>query len=558
MVRGRIQEMDSALDAARDAYGRYDWGEAERCFRAASEETPLAPEDVERFATCLHLLGKEGESRDVLAAGYRRALEAGARAPAARLAFWVGHGLMFSGDDIQSRAWFERARELLGRPDCAESGMVMIGDAIRLLFGGDPGGAERAFSAALAIGRQCGDAGLVAMGGHGRGRALIALGRVDEGMAQLDEIMMSAMEGRVPPIIVGDVYCGVLEACHQVFDYRRAREWTAALTRWCESQPELVPYRGPCLVHRVDLLRFGGEWDDAFTEARKACEWLSAPRSPEGPGDAYYLIGELHRLRGRFEEAEAAYREASRHGRRPEPGLPLLWFARGHLAAARAAIGRAVQEAGGERSRRAELLGPYVEILLAAGEPAAARSAAIELAQLAAHFGAEALAAAANGALGRVLIVEGSPSESLDPLRHSWVAWQRLDAPYESARVRVQVGIAYRALGDANSAEMEFDAARWVFQELGATPELGKLDAMAPPLGSASLPGGLTTREVDVLRLIAEGQTNREIAAALVISEHTVARHVQNMLAKLGFSSRARLAAFAIEKGLLPPTHGQH
>jgi DNA-binding CsgD family transcriptional regulator len=550
--------MTDSLAAGREAFARRSWHEAMEHFRLAEADGPLPSDDAEKLATSLHLMGREAEGREVLVAGYYREVEGGRARNAARLAFWVGHGLMFAGDDIQSSAWFGRARELLDDVDCAESGMVMIGDAIRLLFSGDPAGAERTFSTALDIGRRCQDAGLVAMGSHGRGRSLIALGRIEEGMAQLDEVMMTATEGRVPPIVVGDLYCGVLEACHDVFDYRRAREWTSALMRWCESQPDLVPYRGPCLVHRVELLRFGGEWQDALTEARKACEWLSAPLSPEGPGDAYYQIGELHRLRGEFAEAEEAYREASRHGKRPDPGLALFWLGRGQIAAARTAVSRALEEAADDRVRRAELLGAYVEVLLAAGDHAAARLAARELAELAGVFGAAALSAAADSALGRVLIAEGSPAESLSLLRKAWTAWQRLDAPFESARVRVQIGIAYRALGDVDSAAMEFDAARWVFQELGAAPDLAKLDAMAPPLGAAPLPGGLTTREADVLRLIAAGRTNREIAAALFISEHTVARHVQNMLAKLGFASRTRLAAFAIEQGLGGQQHSQN
>ncbi len=428
--------------------------------------------------------------------------------------------------------------------------MVRVAEAIRELGSGEAAAAERTFAGALRIGRRCGEPSVIAMASHGLGRALIAQGRFEEGMAVLDEIMVSATEGRVPPLILGELYCGVLEACHDTFDYRRAREWTAALTRWCDSQPDLVPYRGPCMVHRVELLRLGGEWQVALAEARRACDWLSAPMSPEGPGDAYYQLGELHRLRGQYAEAEDAYRNASRHGKRPEPGIALLWLARGQIGAAATAVARAIEEAAGDRAGRAELLASYVEILLAGGETARARQAVTELGALADLYRSAALQASTEAARGRVLIAEGSPSESLAPLRRSWAAWRRLDAPYEAARVRFQIAIAYRALGDAESAAMELDAARWVFQGLGALPELAKIDAMLPPAGPAPVPGGLTPREVQVLQLIVDGRTNKEIAADLVISEHTVARHVQNMLGKLGFPSRTRLAAFAIEHGL--------
>lgn len=544
--------MADALSEARDAFSRRAWRQAEERYRVASAAGPLPAEDIERLATAVQLLGRQLESREILASGYHRELEAGSRRNAARFAFWVGHGLIFAGEESQSRAWFSRARELLAGEDgeCAESGMIRVADAIRALGSGDAAGAERAFSEALRIGRTCAEPSVVAMASHGLGRALIAQGRFEEGMAALDEVMVSATEGRVPPLIVGELYCGVLEACHDTFDFRRAREWTAALTRWCDSQPELVPYRGPCMVHRVELLRLGGEWQDALAEAQKACDWLSASLSPEGPGDAYYQLGELHRLRGQYAEAEEAYRNASRHGKRPEPGIALLWLARGQVTAAATAVARAIEEAADDRVGRAELLGAYVEILLAGGDAARARQAATELGTLADLYRSAALQAATESARGRVLIAEGSPAESLAPLRRAWAAWQRLDAPYEAARVRVQIAIAYRALGDIDSAAMEIDAARWVFQDLGALPELSKLDAMSPPPGAAPVPGGLTPREIQVLRLIVDGRTNKEIAADLVISEHTVARHVQNMLAKLGLPSRTGLAAFAIENGL--------
>ncbi len=295
---------------------------------------------------------------------------------------------------------------------------------------------------------------------------------------------------------------------------------------------------------------------DALAEARRACEWLSQP-SARGPGRRVLSAGRAAPLRGNLGDAEEAYRQASRCGRRPEPGLPLLWLRRGQGEAARAALRRALDEAGDDRARQTELLGAQVETLLALGETAGAREAATELTAIASTFDALLLQAAADRAMGRVLLAEGSAFAALAPLKRAWTAWQRLDAPYEAARERVQIGIAYRELGDEESAAMEFDAARWVFQELDATPELADLDRMAPQMGTAEALGGLTPREVEVLRHIAEGQTNREIASALVISEHTVARHVQNMLSKLGFSSRARLAAFAVEQGIRPDPHGQ-
>ena len=551
--------MADPLAEARSAFQRGAWRQASEAFFAAQESEPLALDDVERLTASVHLLGHPERGREIMAAAYHR-FEGSDPAAAARCAFWIGHDLLFRGSEGEANAWFGRARQQLtaAPAECPEHGLIEAADGIRTMFSGDPAAAEAMLSHAVDLGRRCQDPALIAIGCHGRGRALIAQGRLEEGMAVLDEVMVFAGEGHVPPVLLGDVYCGVLEACHQVFDVRRAREWTAAFTRWCETQPDLVPYRGPCMVYRVELLRLAGAWQDAFQEARKACDWLVDPLSIEGPGDAFYQLAELHRLRGEWPEAESAYREASRHGRPPEPGIALLWLERGHLSAAVAATARALQEAAGDQCRRAELLGSHIEILLAAGDVARAREAVKELDELAGIFRAASLRATGDGLRGRLLIAEGSPSESLPWLRKAWTGWQRLDAPFEAARIRVQIGLACRALGDGDSAEMEFDAARWVFEELGASPELARLDSLALPLGSAPVPGGLTPREVQVLGLIAAGKTNREIALALVISEHTVARHVQNMLAKLAFPSRTRLAAYAIEQGFAAPAATQN
>lgn len=555
---GAVPDSDS-LTRAREAFAAREWRAAHAAYSAARREGALATDDLERFAVAAHLFGREAESRELFAQAYRDSLDHGAYAQAARFAFWVSQGLLFSGDDSQSSAWHGRARAALEecRDDCVEAGYVDVLDGVRSLIGGDALAAETILGHVQEVAVRHGDRTLQAMAGHGRGRALIALGRVAEGMACLDEVMASAMGDEVSPQIVGDTYCGALEACHDVFDVRRASEWTAALTRWCESQQDLVPYRGPCMVYRVELKRIRGQWPDAIEEARQACEWLSGPASPEGAGDAYYQMAELHRLRGQYTEAEEAFRQAVRCGRRPEPGLPLLWLARGQAEAARTALRRCLDEATGDRCLRATLLVAYAEVLFATGDIAGARAVAAELGELARLLGAQLLSAAAETVEARIAIVEGRHGEALAPLRRAWMAWQRLDAPFEAARARVQIGIAYRELGDAESAAMEFDAARWVFQQLGARPEIENLNAIAPALGGMERARGLTGREVEVLRLVADGRTNKEIAAALVISEHTVARHVQNMLAKLGFSSRAQLAAFAVESGVAAGRHGQ-
>jgi len=543
----------SSLEAARDAFARKAWGEARAAYATAREHSPLNADDLERLAIITHLIGEEDQSREALAEGYRLSIERDDPARAARFAFWLGHGLMFSVDVAQANGWMSRARSLLEDRgvDCVEWGYLLIWTGIQHLEAGEGDAAHNAFLEGSVIARRFADLNLQAMMAHGRGRALIRLGRFEEGMAALDEAIVAVAAGELSPMVIGDLYCGVLEACHEAFDTRRAREWTAALSRWCEDQPDLVPYRGPCLVHRVELMRLRGDWADALEEARRACEWLSSPTSPEGPGDAYYELGELYRLRGDVAAAEDAYRQASRLGRRPEPGLPLLWLSLGRVDAAQAAIRRALEETSpGDRSRRAQLLAACAEVSVAAADIPVADAAAAELSEMARALDAPPLRALADRTEGSVLIAHGDARSALAPLRRSWTAWNALDAPYEAARVRLLIADAYRALGDQESAAMEIDAARWAFEQLGARADLARLDAAAQGVMVEEPPAGLTRRELEVLRLIALGETNKAIAASLVISEHTVARHVQNMLLKLGFSSRASLAAFAVERRL--------
>jgi DNA-binding CsgD family transcriptional regulator len=296
-------------------------------------------------------------------------------------------------------------------------------------------------------------------------------------------------------------------------------------------------------------MRLRGAWPDALEEARQACARLTAPSGQPAAGLAYYQLAELHRLRGEFGAAEQAYRQAGQWIADPQPGLALLRLAQGETRAAAAAIRRVV-DGTEERIMRIRLLAAYVEILLAAGDTGAARTGADELRAIADDLASPWLTAQAGYATGAVLLAEGDPRAALPELRRTWHAWQELDAPYEAARVRVMISQACRMLGDDDGAEMELDAAHWIFRKLGAVPDAARAEALSRRVAAAPS-AGLTGREVEVLRLVAAGKTNRLIAADLFLSEKTVARHVSNILAKLGLPSRSAATAYAYEHDLL-------
>src|SRR5215211_8988918 len=499
-----------ALDRGRSAFATQAWSDAVAALTEADRAAPLGPDDLERLATAAYLTGRDAASAEAWTRAHHQLLARDEPRRAARCAIWVGFGLVLRGETVRGGGWLARARRVLagGPPDLAEHGFLQWWDAFQAIMAGDPTAALAGFERAAALGERHGDPDLAALGRVGAGRARIRLGDGGGGVALLDEVMVAVETGELSPIVVGDLYCTVLEGCQELFDLRRAQQWTAVLTGWCAAQPDLVPYRGQCLLHRAELMQLHGAWSDAMEEARRAYERFLRPAAHPAAGAAAYQLAELHRLRGEAAEAEEAYRRASRWGREPQPGLALLRLAQGQPATAQAAIHRALDEAG-DLPSRARLLPAATELGLAAGDLAAARAAADELAEAARRLDAPLLVAAAASARGAVLLAEGAARAAL---RGAWSAWRELEAPYEAARARVGVGLACRALGDQDSAAMELDAARWVFQQLGAAQELARVEALAGR-GRAGAAGGLTAREVQVLRLVTTGRTNRVIAA---------------------------------------------
>jgi DNA-binding NarL/FixJ family response regulator len=540
------------LTIGREAFAARSWAHAYEALSACDRDGELDADDLYRLALAAYLTGRDDAFERALERAVRRLLDGGDRRRAARAAFWLAFGLFRRGEPARAGGWLSRAHRVLAVEDaavCAEQGLLLVLTAVQHLFSGDGEAAAQVFEEVVQVGTRFGDPDVTAFGLLGSGQAMVACGRREPGLARLDEAMVAVTVEDVSPVTVGIVYCAVIETCHLAFDLEHAREWTDELTRWCAAQPDLVPYRGQCLVHRAQVLTLEGHWSEAMEEMQRARERLADPPGQPAVGLAWYESGELLRLQGRHGDAEDCYRRASRSGHPAQPGMLLLRLAQGRGPDARAAVEAAlatVTSGGG----RWHLLAAASEVCCASGDIGAARAAADELAEAARGQAGTWLRAIAATAAGAVLLSEGRPQDAAAVLRGAWEAWRDLRVPYEAARVRVLLGEVRLALGDADGALLEWDAARYAFDELGATDDLARVEARLSPQ-PPSRPSGLTPRELEVLRLVARGCTNREIADALVLSEHTVRRHLQNVFGRLGVSSRAAAAAFAVHHDLV-------
>ncbi len=554
-------ETADRLARCREAWGRHAWAEAYECLMRADGDSPLGAEELERLATAAYLSGHDRQSTDAWARAHRARLDADDPEQAVLSAFWLAFGLIQRGEMAEGGGWLTRAEHLVEerRLDCVGCGYLLVPRALMSIERGAHDDGDALFERAGSIADRFDDADLRAMSRIGRGQASFCAGRPVEGADRFDEAMVSVVSGELSPVVAGIVYCAVIDACQQAFDVRRARAWTTALTRWCDAQRELVPYRGQCLVHRSQVLQLEGAWEDAVSEARRAREQLSEPPHP-AIGMAHYQLGELQRLRGDLDDAEASYLRAQELGRPPQPGLALVRLAQGEVDAAAAAIDAAVAGAG-DAIAHARLLPALVEIMLAAGRLDRARRGADELAAVADRGDSAYLRAAAAQAAGNVALAEGDPHTALTHLRAAWRAWCRLEIPYEAARAQVGIASACRAVGDRETSRLERAGARRTFAQLGAAgalSDLSDLEDEDDPEGqvddadAADTAGtGLSPRELQVLRRVAGGMTNRAIADDLFISIKTVERHLSNVFVKLGVPNRAAATAIAYESELL-------
>ncbi|MGZ0146263.1 LuxR C-terminal-related transcriptional regulator [Kribbella sp. WER1] len=515
---------------------QHDWPAEYAELTASDRHVPLAPADLDRLAVAAFVLGHDDEVARCRERAYEGHLAAGDRRRAARTAFWLGFHLQNRGEVAHAVGWRARIERQVADDSAEFAAMRLQADAAALMMAGDAAAALPMFEQSSGLSA---DPELLVLATLGRGRCLVMTGRSAEALAALDEAMVHVTGGRIGPEVSGLAYCAVIDISMQMYDVRRAQEWTRALTGWCDAQSGLVPYRGACLVHRAEILQLRGAWAEAAGAAEDACRRL-AETQVGALGGAWYRLAEVERQRGRYAAAERAYQQAAAHGAEVQPGFARLRAAQGNQAAARAGLERALAE---HPQTRPDLLAARVDLAIDASDYATARAAATELGTLAGNDSPylQAVAAYAEGA---VLIACGDPRQAIPPLRRAWSLWQQLETPYEAARTRLLVARACRALGDGDAAQMELDSARAVFERLGAVADLAALD-------DPRRAGGLSPRELEVLRLLATGATNRGVADQLFLSERTVARHVSNIFGKLGVSSRAAATAYAYSHGLM-------
>ncbi|QDZ01338.1 helix-turn-helix transcriptional regulator [Nitratireductor mangrovi] len=537
-----------AIQAARAAYGRGAWADAAEFYLKADAESELRTDDLEALVWAAAISARDRVMIEGLERLYARHAAGGNHVECARTAFWCGLRNMMTGEVGLGSGWLQRAARHAEQtaPDCVQRGYLLLPGVYMHRGKGDYETAIDMADRAIAIGESGGDPDLIAMAGSLKGGMLFRLGRIDEGYVPIDEAMLLASSQRLSPVVCGVVYCEIVASCCRVLEMVRAREWTAILSDWCRRNPQAKAFNGVCQVHRAEVLQLEGNWAEAFAEAERAGDGLTGTTEHTAMANAAYRRGEILRLRGAYDRSDAEYRLAGEIGVDPQPGLALLRLAQGRREDAVAGIRRAL-EAAGDLPRKAALLPAGIEIFIACGDLDEAARLCGEMSEIAERFGTEILARVADQGHATLALARGRFGDALPALTRARRYWSEFGAPYLVARLRADIAHACAQLGDAESAEREFDAAGKIFEELGAEPDLARILELRTASKAAA--DGLTARERQVLALVAEGGTNRAIADELDLSPKTVNRHIENIFGKLGVSSRAAAVAKGLQSG---------
>jgi len=456
------------IEVGRDALARHAWSEAFERFSQADRDGQLSGADLEALALAAFFSAHADLDLDIKERAFKAHVAEGNEVRAAYLALDLAHSHTFAGKHSIAAAWVRRAERILG-PDgeTYAHGYLTLLRSEAAAIAGDTETAEALAELAIGMGERTADPDLKAFALMGLGELKIAAGSMSEGFAMMEEASFVAVNGELSPFTSGITACRMISACRDLTDYRRAIEWIQATEKYCERQ-SVSGFPGVCRIHRAEVTAVGGSWDRAEVELKQAIVELEDYHVEPVQADGYYAIGDIRRQQGDFAGAEVALREGHARGRSPQPALALIRLAEGKAKAAAAAINAAVADETFNRWARAKLLPAQVEIAIAAGDIAGARTAVDDLAAIVAIYPSAALEAGRQAALGRVLLAEGDATGAIRELRTAVRGWREVGAPYEVARTRAALSRALRSLEDEEDADLELRAAHDEFVRLGA------------------------------------------------------------------------------------------
>jgi DNA-binding CsgD family transcriptional regulator len=540
MLRPMDAVTTAHLTRARQLHRASRWKAACVEYAAADAVAPLSVDDLAAFAESAQVSARGDEAVTLLHRLFDLRVGAGEFDDAAQVAFWLWWVLVNTDQVARANGWLQQTTRILG-PDLTTSLWLAIPEAMLHGTTGDLARVDELLGAIVESGHGEVVPWALSLWGH----VLIEDGRLHDGLDRLDEAMATLLDEGLSPRVTPWVYCAGVGGCFLARDFARARAWNQSMIKWLDTLSSLGgAYLGNCRIYRSRLMCLNGHWQDALDEITAVCDDLDGFPG-RICGHAHYQLGEIQRLRGEGEAAENAYRRAAGLGCAVQPGLALLRLAEGDGHAATAGIRRALTEVSAKPDR-VDLLKAAVTIHLETGQIGAARDALDQLERLTADLTAPVIEAERCTVRSAVLLAEGDAGGALPLLRWAVDIWQEQDAPYELAKLNVLIGRACRALADQDGARLQFSAARETFERLGARPDLAQLDRVVASV-DAETGHGLTQREIEVLRLIARGRTNRAIANELHLSERTVHRHVANIFTKLAVDSRTAAVAYGIK-----------
>jgi DNA-binding CsgD family transcriptional regulator len=544
-----MDAVDQRLEQARSAHARRDWPTAYELFGEVRRSADLSADDLFALADAAWWLGLIRETLEVSEECHERFLSEGRVEDAAMVALGTGFNWFLRGQPEIGSGWVSRGQRLLEKvPPCVAHGFLLSMEADERLAGGDADGALEAADRLMQLGKQIGEPVLASFALAVQGEAAIHRGDTRRGFALLDEAMLPVLAGRVPPDMAGNLYCRMMTLCHHLADASRARHWTDVTESWCETFPSAVMFAGVCRVHRSQLLRLQGSWDEAERSSSLATVEL-AELNVEAVGEAHYELGEIHRLRGDLVAAETCFAAARSLGRDPQPGAALLLLAQGRGEDA-AAVLRVLLTEVADPFLRVRLLHAQAQVGVALEDAALVRASTGELDLLAATYRTAGFQAWAEHARGAAHLLAGEHAVALRSLRGARATYESMGASYDVATTRLLIARALAGTGEAAAAAAEERLADEALASLGAARPPGS----TAPVAGRLLPGGLTAREAEILAAVCEGLSNRDVAARLVISEKTVARHLANIYAKIEVTSRTAAMAWAHRNGLAPAT----